>query len=156
RGSALRRAMTFKCRQIAIGRALSRLGRMARPAIRLAALGIAVAASLALASCGGSDAKLLPGAAAREITENLEAVRQLAAAGGCVPAEGAARQLSTQVEGLTGIDPKLQRNLEEGADRLNEVVAGCTEEPEEETVEEEEPSTAETTPKPAKKEPKPE
>ena len=51
----------------------------------------AAAVALALASCGsGSDAKLLPGNTAQEITENLDSVKQLAAEGECVAAEDAA------------------------------------------------------------------
>jgi outer membrane biosynthesis protein TonB len=128
---------------------------LARPASCLLALALGFALTIALASCGGSDAKLLSGKTAREITENLETVKQLAAEGECVDAENAAQQVSIQVEGLEGVDPKLRQGLVAGAERLNEVVAGCTEESTEETIEEAPPP--ETTPKPEKaKKPKPE
>jgi hypothetical protein len=99
---------------------------MPRPSVSLLALALAVAA-LALASCGGEDAKLLPGETAREITANLDTVKQLANEGDCVGAEGAAAQVSEQIEELSGVDPKLKRALEAGATRLNEVITECEE-----------------------------
>jgi outer membrane biosynthesis protein TonB len=99
---------------------------MPRPSISLLALALAVAA-LALASCGGEDAKLLPGETAREITANLDTVKQLANEGDCVGAEGAVAQVSEQIEELSGVDPKLKRALEAGATRLNEVITECEE-----------------------------
>jgi hypothetical protein len=100
----------------------------------LPALALAVLAALAVASCGGSDAQLLPGETARDINTNLTAVRQLADEGDCLGAESAAQQVSEQVEALTGIDAKLKRALEQGAARLNEVVASCEESEQEETT----------------------
>jgi outer membrane biosynthesis protein TonB len=118
------------------------------------ALGLAVA--IALASCGGGDAKLLPGTTAKEITENLESVRVLAAEGECVDAEDAAQEVSTQVDELQGIDPKLKEELQKGATKLNEVVLTCTEETTAEETEETLPPTTETKPaKPEKKKPEP-
>jgi len=99
---------------------------MPRPSLSLLALGLA-AAAISLAACGGEDAKLLPGETAREITANLDTVKQLANEGDCVGAESAAGQVSEQVEELSGIDAKLKRALEEGATRLNEVIASCEE-----------------------------
>ena len=120
---------------------------------------LAVAAlALALSACGGgSDAKLLPGTTASQITSNLDEVRELVAAGECIGAEDAAASVSSQVDALGGVDKKLKAALREGATRLNEVVAGCQEaEAEEVSTEEfEEPETAEKPPKPEKK-PKPE
>ncbi len=104
----------------------SRLGRMPRLPVSLLALALA-AAAISIASCGGEDAKLLPGETAREITANLDTVKQLANEGDCVGAESAAGQVSEQIEELSGIDPKLKRALEEGAARLNEVIASCEE-----------------------------
>src|SRR5215203_3961850 len=108
------------------------------------------AAALALASCGGgSDAKLLPGETAQEISENLDSVQRLVDEGECIEAEEAALEVSAQVEALRGIDPELKQVLERGADRLNEVVDNC--EPEiEETVEETEPETTEESEEPEK------
>jgi hypothetical protein len=103
------------------------------------------AAALALASCGGgSDAKLLPGETAQEISENLDAVQRLVDEGECLEAEEAALEVSTQVEALRGIDPELKQVLERGADRLNEVVDTC-EPATEDTSEEAVPETTETT-----------
>jgi septal ring factor EnvC (AmiA/AmiB activator) len=109
-----------------------------------AALGLA--AALALASCGGSDAKLLPGTTADEINSNLTRVRELAAEGECVDAQDAALEVSGQVADLREIDPKLKSALEEGATRLNEVVATCDEETATTGEAEEEPTTTETEP----------
>jgi hypothetical protein len=88
-----------------------------------------IAAALALSACGGDeDAKLLPGKTAAEITANLESVKQLAGEGECVGAANAAVDVSTQVEALEGVDPKLKSALQQGAARLNQVVATCEEE----------------------------
>jgi hypothetical protein len=120
--------VTFKCRENPTPGPLSRLGRIPRlPASLLAlALGTMV---LALASCGGKDAQLLPGETAREITANLDTVQQLSAEGDCAGAESAAQQVGEQIEALEGVDAKLKRALEEGAGRLNEVIATCEESP---------------------------
>jgi hypothetical protein len=110
-------------------------------------LALAAAATLALAACGGGeDAKLLPGATAAEITENLETVKQLAGEGECVGAANAVQDVSTQVETVEGIDPKLKQALQRGAEKLSEVVSNCQEREETETVgPAEEASTEETT-----------
>src|SRR3954452_22014058 len=100
-------------------------------------LALGLTSALALASCGGgSDAKLLPGTTAQQINENVALVRDLADAGECVDAQDAALEVSDEIEALRGIDPKLKQALEEGADRLNEVVLTCTEETTEELTEE--------------------
>jgi hypothetical protein len=99
---------------------------MPRLPASLLALGLAVAA-LGLVACGGEDAKLLPGETAREITANLETVKQLTDEGDCLGAESAAAQVSEQVEELGGVDRKLKQALQEGAARLNEVIADCEE-----------------------------
>jgi chemotaxis protein histidine kinase CheA len=121
----------------------------------LLTLAVGSAAALGLVSCGsGSDAKLLAGNTAKEITENLDAVKQLASEGECVSAEDAAQQVATQVDGLRGIDPKLKETLEQGAVKLQEVVEHCTEEEAEESEfeeDEEEPETTETEEEPKKK-----
>jgi len=115
---------------------------MRRLASLAPALALGCAAAFALASCGGGeDAKLLPGATAREITENLDAVEQLASEGECVGAANEAQEVSFQIEALSGVDPKLKQALEAGATRLNEVVAEC----DETTTESTEPSPEEET-----------
>ena len=119
---------------------------MARLTASLLALAIGAAAALALTSCGGSDAKLLPGNTAQEISANLDSVQKLVEAGECVDAEDAALQVSTQVEGLEGIDPKLKQALQKGAERLTEVVDAC-----EEAVDTEEEETLPTTTESAEK-----
>jgi hypothetical protein len=128
---------------------------MSRAATSALAVGLGFAAAIALVSCGGGGAKLLPGTTAKEITENLESVRELAAEGECVDAEDAAQQVSTQVEALQGIDPELKEELQKGATRLNEVVLTCTEETTEEDTEETLPTTTETKPVKPEKEKKP-
>lgn len=90
-------------------------------------LGLAVAVATTLVACGGEDAKLLPGETAREITANLDTVKQLSDEGDCAGAESAAAQVSEQIEGLGGVDRKLKQALEEGAARLSEVIAECEE-----------------------------
>ena len=83
---------------------------------------------MALAACGsGGDADLLPGNTAQEISENLDSVQQLVDEGECIGAEDAAAEVSAQVDALGGVDKKLKQALQEGAARLNEVVAGCEE-----------------------------
>jgi outer membrane biosynthesis protein TonB len=125
---------------------------MPRVARYVLALALGAVAAFALVSCGGgSDAKLLPGNTAKEISENLDSVQQLAGEGECVGAEDAALEVSAQVEALESIDPKLKQVLEQGADRLNEVVDTCVEATEE-TTEETIPETTETTEEEPKKE----
>lgn len=108
---------------------------------RLTALGLGIVAAVSLVSCGGEDdARLLPGAEAREITANLDRVEQLASEGECGGAEESAALVSAEVEALEGVDAELQRALERGAARLNEVVDSCEEETTEEIVPAPEPS----------------
>jgi outer membrane biosynthesis protein TonB len=128
------------------------MSRTMRPALVLA---IAAAVALALAACGsGSDAKLLPGTTAQEINENLDSVQQLVDERECVAATDAALQVSSEVEALRNIDPRLKQILREGASRLNEVVTTCDEAPEE-TVEETVPEPESEEEEPKKKEKKP-
>jgi hypothetical protein len=93
------------------------------------ALALGLSAAFALVSCGGeSDAKLLPGGTAREITENLSRIEQYTEEGECVGAEDAVGEVSDQVESLEGVDSKLVNALREGVVQLREVVASCEEE----------------------------
>lgn len=109
-------------------RVLSRLATVRQLAAFTLALVLGAAAAVGLVSCGGGeDAKLLPGATAQEITENLDTVQQFADEGECVGAANAAQQVSLQVEELGGVDPKLKQTLQRGAARLSEVVASCEE-----------------------------
>jgi len=119
--------MTENCRQNPPTKAFSRLAAMHRIAALSLAVTLAAAAALAFASCGGEDAKLLPGATAAEISENLDAVRRLASEGECVGAAEAADQVGAQVEALSDVDPELKQALERGAARLDEVIATCEE-----------------------------
>jgi outer membrane biosynthesis protein TonB len=126
------------CRGNTARRPLSRLDFIGRPRASLLLFSLAAAAALGLVACGGgSDAELLPGETAREINTNLDQVEQLATEGDCLGASDAAQAISLQVEELGGVDAELKRALQEGAARLNEVVAGCEEEEaaEEEPVE---------------------
>lgn len=131
----------------------------------MAALGLCALAALILVSCGGEDAQLLPGETAREITANLDTVKQLTDEGDCIGAESAAQQVGEQIEALEGVDGKLKRALEDGAARLNEVIADCEEVPTEaiapaivpsetENEEEEPPKEKEKEKKPKEKKPK--
>ena len=71
---------------------------MARLATSLIVLALGAFAAATLSSCGEEDAKLLPGETAREITANLDTIRQLADEGDCVGAESATEQVDEQVE----------------------------------------------------------
>jgi hypothetical protein len=117
-------------------------------------------ATLGLTACGEEDAQLLPGGTAREITVNLDTVKQLSDEGDCVGAESAAQQVGEQIEALEGVDRKLKQALEDGAARLEEVIVEC-EEPSTEAVapaeippeeEDEEAEEKEKKPKPDKDE----
>jgi outer membrane biosynthesis protein TonB len=127
---------------------LSRLATVRQLAISMIALALGAAAALGLVSCGSSeDAKLLPGNTAAEITENLDRVKQYAEEGECVGAAGAVSEINAQVEGLTGVDPKLVEALERGANRLSEVIASCDEEETEAVAPSSEATTTEETEK---------
>lgn len=120
--------MSSICRANPVSRALSRLATVRRLAPPALALALGATAALSLVSCGGSeDAKLLPGNTAREINENLDRVKQLAAEGECVGASDAAREVSTQVESLGDVDAKLKQALQQGTARLEEAIATCEE-----------------------------
>lgn len=142
------------CRENTARQPLSRLDFVRRLSASSIVLSLAAAAVLGLTACGGgSDAELLPGETATEINSNLDQVEQLADEGDCLGASDAAQAVSLQVEELGGVDAKLKQALQEGAARLNEVVAGCEEEATEEepveTVEEaEEPEDEEREEKP--------
>jgi hypothetical protein len=139
--------MTLNCRENTHRKSLSRLATVRHLALSTLALALGAAAAVMLVSCGGGeDAKLLPGNTAQEITENLDRVQQYTEEGECVGAEDAVGEVTTQVEALQGVDPKLEEALRRGAARLGEVVATCEEEETTETIApaEESPSTEET------------
>ena len=126
------------CRENTARRPLSRLEFMRRLRASLIVCSLAAVAALGLIACGsGDDAELLPGETASEINTNLDQVEELAAEGDCLGASDAAQAVSLQVEELGGVDPELKQALQEGATRLNEVVASC-----EEAATEEEPVEA--------------
>lgn len=110
---------------------------MARLSPLLLAFFLGAASAAALASCGGSDAKLLPGTTADQIESNLDQVEELAEGGDCIGAEDAVAEVAAEVEELEGVDLKLKAALQEGTGRLSEVVSSCEEET---TSEETEPS----------------
>lgn len=122
--------MTHRCRENPPHGPFSRLGqRMPRLLVPLATLGAGALAALALASCGGEDAQLLPGETAREITANLDTVKQLDNEGDCIGAESAVQQVEEQIESVQGVDRKLKQALEGAASRLSEVISECEEAP---------------------------
>jgi outer membrane biosynthesis protein TonB len=135
---------------------------MARLSAFLLASAVAAGAALGLVACGGGGSgDLLPGGTASEINSNLDQVQELVSEGECIGAADAAQEVSAQVGALDGVDQRLKQALREGADRLNEVVAGCEEatdetEPAVETAvepeEEEKKEKAEKPPKPEKPE----
>jgi hypothetical protein len=109
----------------------SRLARMPRLPRSMLAFGLSAAAAVTLVACGSEDAKLLPGETAREITANLDTVKQLTDEGDCLGAESAAGQVSEQIEALGEVDRRLKQALRDGVARLNEVIAECEESSEE-------------------------
>lgn len=110
---------------------------MARLSPLLLAFLLGAGAAAALASCGGGDAKLLPGTTADQIESNLDRVDELVAEEDCIGAEDAVAEVAAEVEELEGVDLKLKAALQEGTGRLSEVVSSCDEET---TSEETEPS----------------
>jgi DNA repair exonuclease SbcCD ATPase subunit len=105
---------------------------MGRLSAFLLALILGGVSAVALASCGGgSDAKLLPGSTASQIESNLDQVKQLVAEGECIGAENSVAAVAGEVEELKNVDVKLKTALEEGTERLSEVVAQCQEAEEE-------------------------
>lgn len=107
--------------------------------MRLSALMLALlfgaASAVALSSCGGgSDAKLLPGTTASQIESNLDQVKALVASEDCVGAENAVAEVGAEVEELN-VAAKLKAALQEGTQRLSEVVGRCEEEAAEEETE---------------------
>jgi hypothetical protein len=116
--------MTLRCREILSRGAFSRLAPMPRSLLTFLVVSLF---ALGLAACGEEDAQLLPGGTAREITANLDTVKQLSDEGDCVGAESAAQQVGEQIEALEGVDRKLKQALEDGAARLEEVIVECEE-----------------------------
>lgn len=125
----------------------SRLAAVRRAAAFTLALALGATAAFALVSCGGEDAKLLPGSTAAEITENLDTVEQLAGEGDCPGAALAAGEVGGQVEALEDVDPKLKQALQRGVVRLGEVVTTCEESTTEATAPQTETSSTEGTTK---------
>lgn len=127
------------------------MGRLSRS---LTAFALLTAAAAGLAACGGGEnADLLPGATASQIESELDRVEQLVVEGECAEAAASAAEIGSQVEGLEGVDERLQRALAEGAARLTENVATeCEEAPEEEIAPVEEPEETEPEEKPEKPE----
>jgi hypothetical protein len=148
----MKRSSTLSCRQFLRHRRFSRLARVRRSQQPSLALFAGLLIVLGLAACGGEDAKLLPGETAREITANLDTVKQLAGEGDCVGAESAAQQVGEQIEALEGVDPKLKRALEQGAGRLEEVIVSCEESNSEAIAPAEIPTELEEAEKPKQKE----
>jgi hypothetical protein len=113
---------------------------MGRFSALMLALLLGAVSAVALASCGGgSDAKLLPGTTANEIESNLDQVKALVESGDCIGAEEAVAEVSAEVEELN-VAAKLKGALQEGTEKLHEVVGRCEEEAGEQ--EETEPSAA--------------
>ena len=108
---------------------------MGRLSASLLALALGAVAALGLVACGsGGSADLLPGRTAGEITENLDAVKELSAEGECIGAENEVQEVSNQVDALGGVDKELKQALREGTERLAQVVEDCEEAPEEEVT----------------------
>ncbi len=104
---------------------------MGRLSASLLALALATALALGISACGSSGGDLLPGTTASQINSNLDEVRALIGEGDCSGASEAANTVTDQVAELSGVAKELKEALDEGAARLNEVVAACQEVPSE-------------------------
>jgi hypothetical protein len=81
-----------------------------------------------LSACGGGgNGELLPGTTADQITSNLDQVRESYESGDCEKTENAVAQVSTEIDDLNKVDPKLKKALKNGALKLSEVVRSCGE-----------------------------
>ncbi len=121
----------------------SRLEPVRHLKVNLLAISLTLALALGLAACGGGSSDLLSGTTADEINSNLDEVPELVAEGNCGGAEDAVNTISSQVDGLEGVDDELKEALSDAAVHLREVVSGCEEAPEEDEEELEEPDEAE-------------
>jgi outer membrane biosynthesis protein TonB len=108
---------------------------MGRLSASLLALALAAALAVGVSACGSSGNDLLPGTTASQINSNLDEVQALVAEGDCSGAGEAANTVTDQVAELSGVAKELKEALNEGAARLNEVVAACEEVPNEEEEE---------------------
>jgi outer membrane biosynthesis protein TonB len=104
---------------------------MGRLSASLLALALATTLALGISACGSSGNNLLPGTTASQINSNLDEVRALVGEGDCSGAGEAANTVTDQVAELSGVAKELKEALDEGAARLNEVVAACEEVPSE-------------------------
>lgn len=104
---------------------------MGRLSAFLLALALAAALTVGLSACGDGGNDLLPGTTANQINSNLDEVRALVGEGNCAGASEAANTVTDQVAELSGVAKELKEALDEGAARLNEVVAACEEVPSE-------------------------
>lgn len=104
---------------------------MGRLSAFLLALALTAALAVGVSACGDSGDDLLPGTTASEINSNLDEVQALVAEGNCSGASEAANTVTDQVAELSGVARELKEALDEGAARLNEVVAACEEVPSE-------------------------
>jgi hypothetical protein len=100
------------------------IGRVRAAALILAALAV----GLLLSACGGGgNGELLPGTTAAQLNTNVDQVEQSFEGGDCEKAEIGVAQVSTEVDGLNQVDPKLKKALKNGALKLSEVVNSCGE-----------------------------
>ena len=127
---------------------------MLRFALPIVALAAGVAVAVGLVSCGSRDEKgLLPGSNAQQILDNLDQVQADAAAGDCSGAAEEVAAVQNQIDDLpASVDPELRSRLEQGAQRLEDLVNepdACvtTTDTEETTESTTEPTTESTTTK---------
>ena len=81
---------------------------------RLLSLGLALAAALSLAACGGSNTKLIPENRAQELKATVDRIAQRVEDEECSGAESALRRARNQVSELPrSVDPGLKDNLNE-------------------------------------------
>jgi len=117
----------------------------ARARAALATAAVAVCGGL-LAGCGEDRSNLLPGETVKEISANLDRVRELADSGDCPGAVTAAQEVTRQVEGLgPAVDRRLKRSLRDGVTQLVLTVQQSCDTVEGTVTEEEEPVEPETT-----------
>jgi hypothetical protein len=103
---------------------VSRLRPVSRVVVWTLSLALGAALAVVLVSCGSRDTKgLLPGDTASEIVANLDQVKQDAAEGSCTTAAEEVATIQDQIDSLpSSVDSRLRTRLQEGAQRLADVV----------------------------------
>lgn len=100
---------------------------MPRLIVPVLACALGVISAVALVSCGGSDAGLLPGTTASEIVKNIDLAQEKLSEQNCAAVQDYAQTISEQVTKLPhSVDSDLRKSLREGASKLQSLADdGC-------------------------------